>query len=237
MEHYQVKRAVGACDVDLGLLQKLEQCLTDEIEGSTTLTLSGRRNKPAKLWAQGRLNRKRKPEKQIFSSVTEYKHSEIEDGISSIVLERNEEGSENRVRLSLNSRGAEGCNQLLISMKGTNVNSRGPQIVGQIIALLNDQKAVTRFVHAAIFYPLFILFAVLPVAYLARDIIRAFSILETSYSMVATTLYTFLLVFVIRQFTPFCIFDSPANRKAKRIAGYAAVGAATIFILLIFAGA
>ncbi len=102
-----------------------------------------------------------------------------------------------------------------------------------IHALLNEKRAITRFVHSAWVYPLFLLCTVLPIGYLARDIIGKFTILDASYSVVAATVYSFIFVFVIRQFVPYCVFDSQANRQAKVIAACVTGTLVAIFVMVV----
>ena len=236
VKQFELNQAIDACDVNLDLLRQIEQELADEIEGATILTLSGKPEASTKPAPPGSPARKRKTSKRVYSSAAEYERSDFENGVSSIVLERKREDSDNYARLSLSDSPDKKESQLLVSLQGADVNRQGEKLAQSVGALLKERRATTYFIHTVFAYPLVILFAVVPLAYLARNIISGFSALDVSFSLAGAALYCFLTVFMIRQFVPFCVFDTEENRRAKKISGYVAGTVAALFLFLVLAG-
>ena len=215
MEDFEIRKRLGACEVDQDLLYEIERYLynaTGEHEVLVSTLMSGSVGE------------------KLFDRLEDCVEAEIPDDISSIVLALKNERTSDNVRLSFSDDSNK--NQLNVRLTGNDAKPRALEIVRKIEEILNGKKAVTRFVHSGFGYPLFVLIAVFPAAFLARDIVSAFSALDAFFTIFASTVYTLVMVFIIRQIIPYSIFDSPRNRKIKRIGGYTVSSIATIFVFV-----
>jgi len=218
MKEYEINRTIDASEVDVTLLQDIEQLLVkelDQVHGSVKALMSG-------IYAD-----------QSFDRLSDFDKAEIPDGVTSISLTIQSENLANEVGLSFSE--DSGKNKLHIRLTGSDAQSKALGIAEKIESKLGPRKVMTRFIHAWSGYPLFILFGVLPAGYLARHIVEELSRLDAFYSLFACTVYTLISVFIIRQFVPYCVFDSPFNRKAKVIAGYVAYSFSAILVFIALA--
>ena len=230
MEEYEFTRALAACEVDVGLLQEFESYINEELgksddsdgaPGLVTTLMSGPSG--AQTFNKSKDGNKLKDDDKAA----------IPEGVSNIALVMQGEASANRVELSFDEKRSKTF--LHVKLAGDSAKQRALGIARYIENKLEQRKAITRFVHSALGYPLFVVFGVLPAGYLARDIIGAFSGLDAVFTVFASTVYTMILVFLIRQFVPYCVFDSQFNRKVGAIAGYVAYGGMAIFGVMVMA--
>jgi hypothetical protein len=215
MEDFEIRKKLVACEVDLNLLYEIERYLykaTGEHEVLVSTLMSG------------------SLAEKLFNRLEDYTEAEIPDDISSIVLRLTNESTSDNVRLSFSDESNK--SQLNLRLTGNDAKPRALEIVRKIEEILNEKKAITRFVHSGFGYPLFVLIAVFPAAFLARNIVSAFSALDAFFTIFASTVYTLVMVFIIRQIIPYSIFDSRRNRKIKRIGGYTVNSIATIVVVV-----
>mgnify|MGYP003986194005 CR=1 FL=1 len=214
MENFEVSKKIEACEVDLNLLREIEGYIDKSTgDGHVSTLVSGSAGE------------------QLFDSLEGFAEADLPDKISTIEFEAQYQGVSDEARLSFSE--DSGKNQLSIRLTGNNAKPRVLELVREIDEMLDGKKAITRFVHSGFVYPLFVFAAVIPAGLLARNIVSAFSPLDAFFTVFASSVYTLVMVFIIRQIIPYCLFDSQRNKKVKRIGGYVVKSFAAIVVFAV----